>query len=1132
MKLVFAVLLLIIPFLGMTQNPGSVGTANLTAWFNPDGLALGDVSTWTTTFPIGANSITVTDALTPFPQATNTPAGDISNYNTTIDFSLNTLANLQALQNTSATLDLLDNSAAGDEGTFFCVYYKPTSSPNNHMLLYNESAGASDAIQFRNLGASGRLALGKGLGTSVNATRNWTEAFAPTIISYTGNRSGLATMTAYETSLEITTSSASQSSGATGIYMGIMPGNANSPYNGYLSEYIFYNTDLTSAEMARVHSYLAIKYGITLKVGGLVAPQGDYVASTSTDVWVSSFFPLFHNDVIGIARDDSTGLLQKQSHAFDDNYRLYLDVLQTTNVANTGVFADDTSYVMMGHNNDIVCATAASNLEVPAAPVLFSRLAREWKVTKTNFNLPFNCDFVLDPCATSANFEFDCMRLLVDNDDDFTNATVYDASSGLGFSYAGGVVTVTGIANLHIPDDSTRFITLASVNIPTADLGNDTVLCAGQNLILDVTTPTATYLWQDNSTNPTFNVIAAGTYWVTVSNGVCDVTDSIIVSSLAVSANLGNDTTICENDSLLLDVTTVGASYLWQDNSTDSAMYVSLAGTYWVELSISGCMERDSIDITVTPLPIFDLGNDTTLCENELITLDATANAGAVYLWQDNSANPTFDVSLPGIYNVEVTENMCTAFDTIEVLYNIIPVDLGNDSILCDGETLNVDATLLNATYLWQDNSVNADFDITTSGIYWVDVTVDNCTERDSIVATFNPLPNPILGNDTTLCENETLLLDATELNVTYEWQDASINATFNVITAGTYWVESNLNGCFADDTIIVAYTQLPVVNLGPDFLLCAGETEILDANNAGATYLWQDNSTNATLNVTTAGQYYVDVTRGNCTVTDTVNFDFYQPIILNFTTIPTLCVNQKFVFTHDLNGGTIASSTWTFGDGQTSNQMFPEMLFHSADQISVTLDVVTNNGCPYQFTTFLTVVDNPVADFSYTPDNPLKEKEVEFTNLSEGTLAWEWKFGTSGNSVLENPVYTYFVPGPYQVTQIVFNQYCSDTIVKTIAIGDELLFFVPNAFTPNSGTTNLEFLPIFTSGFDPYDYHLAIYNRYGELLFESYDHTQGWDGRYNDKVVPLGVYIWQIRYSKTLVDKNINIEGHVTVIE
>lgn len=142
----------------------------------------------------------------------------------------------------------------------------------------------------------------------------------------------------------------------------------------------------------------------------------------------------------------------------------------------------------------------------------------------------------------------------------------------------------------------------------------------------------------------------------------------------------------------------------------------------------------DNIVLTTPCFPSLDFGNDTTLCQGETLTLNATS-ADATYLWQDNSTNPTFNVTQQGIYWVELTNSCVTITDTINVNYNPIPdVVLGNDTFLCQNETLTLDATTANATYLWQDNSTNPTLNVTQQGIYWVKVTVNNCSATATIV--------------------------------------------------------------------------------------------------------------------------------------------------------------------------------------------------------------------------------------------------------------------------------------------------------------------------------------------------------------------------------------------------------------
>ena len=432
-------------------------------------MALGNVTSWTTSYPTGGSAITVTDAGAPYPQATNTPTGDVSNYNTTIHFSGNSMLNLQALQNTTS-LNLLDNSTTGEEGTFFGNYYFPVYIDNNdHIMSYQESSG-NDGIQFRNLGVNGRFAIGYGLGTTTNATRNWSENHLPTTISYRGNRSTSTSMEGYENSKLYTTSSASQSSGPTGLYFGVKTDESTSPYNGYLNEFIFFNKDLSNTEMLKVDSYLGVKYGITLdNTGG--GTQGDYLATDATIIWDASNTSNYHNNVIGIGRDDNQELLQKQSHSFDDTARVYVGTLQATNVANTGSFSADISYVLMGDNGGSMHRTAAADAEVPGTCGLYSRLEREWKVTKSNFADNFSIDAKLSPTGNPGSVNTAHLRLLVDDDGDFSNGgtTCYFNGDGTGIviTYSNPVITISNISNTHLANNTTSFITIGSVNVAT-----------------------------------------------------------------------------------------------------------------------------------------------------------------------------------------------------------------------------------------------------------------------------------------------------------------------------------------------------------------------------------------------------------------------------------------------------------------------------------------------------------------------------------------------------------------------------------------------------------------------------------------------------------------------------------------
>jgi trimeric autotransporter adhesin len=136
------------------------------------------------------------------------------------------------------------------------------------------------------------------------------------------------------------------------------------------------------------------------------------------------------------------------------------------------------------------------------------------------------------------------------------------------------------------------------------------------------------------------------------------------------------------------------------------------------------------------------------------------------------------------------------------------------------------------------------------------------------------------------------------------------------------------------------------------------------------------------------------------------------------------------------------------------------------------------------------------------------------------------------------NPTYTYpnNGEGQYVVTLVATSPLgCTDTATTIIQVYEELIFYVPNTFTPDNDKYNPVFLPIFTSGFDPFDYNLLIFNRWGEVIFESNNHEVGWDGSYGKngeiEMVQDGVYTWKIEFKVTRWDERRRAIGHVNLI-
>jgi gliding motility-associated-like protein len=122
--------------------------------------------------------------------------------------------------------------------------------------------------------------------------------------------------------------------------------------------------------------------------------------------------------------------------------------------------------------------------------------------------------------------------------------------------------------------------------------------------------------------------------------------------------------------------------------------------------------------------------------------------------------------------------------------------------------------------------------------------------------------------------------------------------------------------------------------------------------------------------------------------------------------------------------------------------------------------------------------------------------------------------------------------PGVIEVTLIAANiGGCDDTIKKTIEIVESLLYFIPNTFTPDADKFNQEFRPIFTAGFDPSTYTMQVFNRWGELVFESLNSEIGWDGTYLNKACSVGVYTWKVIFDERGTGKKITKLGTVNLL-
>ncbi len=259
-------------------------------------------------------------------------------------------------------------------------------------------------------------------------------------------------------------------------------------------------------------------------------------------------------------------------------------------------------------------------------------------------------------------------------------------------------------------------------------------------------------------------------------------------------------------DSIAIDWIVDGTLY---PNSPTVNLPLTTAGTLTVQLVLHyTCPDTTTTFVVVVPPPVIPFSTDTTLCQGT--ELSAETPDAIHYLWSTGDTTASIVIDTTGIYSVSVTNLGCTvSLNNINVeLYPQSSVNLGNDSILCALATLLLNAEQPHpATYLWQDLSTNTTYLVDSEGDYWVIVT-DECLQVSDTIYLGYLYPFEVdLGNDTTLCEGQHLLLSAETPYCTYLWQDGSTESTYLVRYAGVYQVlVSNL--CFDETAEIEVFYQ------------------------------------------------------------------------------------------------------------------------------------------------------------------------------------------------------------------------------------------------------------------------------------------------------------------------------------
>jgi len=228
--------------------------------------------------------------------------------------------------------------------------------------------------------------------------------------------------------------------------------------------------------------------------------------------------------------------------------------------------------------------------------------------------------------------------------------------------------------------------------------------------------------------------------------------------------------------------------------------------------------------------------------------------------------------------------------DTIQHLVNVttsvVPVNLGNDTSICTGNQVTLNAGNQGSTYLWSTGDTTQIITVSAGGIYWVSVTNGNCSGKDTINVSFVSVPIVSLGNDTILCPDASISLNAGNSVASYLWSTGAVTQSITVFGPGTYWVKVTIGNCVGADTINIS--KVLDIELGSDVSLCNEPEITLDAGNMVSNYLWSTGDTTQTIMVAQPGEYWVKSNYKNCVLSDTVKVtDGYFALYLPNTFTP-----------------------------------------------------------------------------------------------------------------------------------------------------------------------------------------------------------------------------------------------------
>lgn len=594
-------------------------------------------------------------------------------------------------------------------------------------------------------------------------------------------------------------------------------------------------------------------------------------------------------------------------------------------------------------------------------------------------------------------------------------------------------------------------------------------------------------------------------------------------------------------------------------------------GTHSV--SISNSLNCDTLVSFVIneplPLGVSELNHDDVSCfggSDGSVTVQVSGGYGTyTYSWNTNPVQSTETASgLPaGNYLLTVNDqnnciaNLAVVISEPQPLSNNFAVVEPSCFGLADG---SVQATASGGTapytYSWNTGGGGGFVTGVASGNYTVTITDSNGCMLTQGTFVGQPAPLTIsISPDTIICPGSPVTIAASAGGgtgaYTFAWNPQSGNLsqiTVSPVSQTSYSCNvTDANGCAISATttiFMIALNPADIYATISDSVICFGEEIVINGAYTGSdqtvTLSWGHCPAcpiSETLSPATTTTYTLSaVNQCNQQITADVTVRVIPlPVVTLDPDLGSYCQGEYFSVSNSGTNDPLWSYTWDFGDGTVSHDMVGIHAYDNPGQYEVQLSITNQYGCQSLASAsgFVTVYQNAIASFTVdhlevTTIDPV----FHFTNTSLNASQYEWHFGDGDLTYITNPTHNYSNYGEFTVTLNANNDYnCPDQVQMVVIVKPSFELYVPNTFTPDGD----EFNNVFVArgyGILQSDFTMEIYDRWGELIFESHNMDVGWDGSYGavTERVQDGTYTWIIRFLDLTRTKH-ERRGHLNLL-